>query len=125
MARVPAPKGDPDAPTKALIFDSWYDSYRGVVMLVRMLEGRLAPKQQILLWSNKKRFEVQDVGVFAPKPRQVETLCRGEAGDGEGQQEQQADQSHGGHSGHFAQGRIMARDGVMRTRQVCVAGAGP
>ena len=50
VQRVPPPKGDREAPLRALIFDSWYDSYRGVVMLVRILEGRLGPKQQIQFW---------------------------------------------------------------------------
>src|SRR5512133_2313261 len=66
VQRIPPPKGDPQAPLKALIFDSWYDSYRGVVMLVRVLEGTLSLKQQIQLWSNKKEFEVQELGVFSP-----------------------------------------------------------
>ena len=78
--RVPAPKGDPDAPLKALIFDSWYDSYRGVIMLIRVLEGRLQPKQKILLWSNKRSFEVQDIGVLAPKATSVKELMAGEVG---------------------------------------------
>src|SRR5262249_27480284 len=58
---VPPPRGDPSAPLKALIFDSWYDSYRGVVMLVRVLEGTLSVKQRIVLWATRKRFEVQDL----------------------------------------------------------------
>jgi GTP-binding protein LepA len=78
--RVPPPSGDPNAPLKALIFDSWYDSYRGVIMLVRVLEGRLAPKQKILLWSNKKAFEVQDIGVLAPKAQSTRELIAGEVG---------------------------------------------
>ena len=58
ITRVPPPSGDPSAPLKALIFDSWYDSYRGVVMLVRVLEGTLRLKQAISLISNGKQFEV-------------------------------------------------------------------
>ncbi len=80
VARVPPPAGDAGKPTKALIFDSWYDSYRGVVMLVRLLEGRIAPKQKIQLWSNKKQFEVQAVGHFRPKPMPADTLIAGEVG---------------------------------------------
>ena len=80
VARVPAPAGDLDKPTKALIFDSWYDSYRGVVMLVRVLEGRIAPKQKVQLWSNKKQFEVQTVGFFRPKPMPSDELIAGEVG---------------------------------------------
>jgi GTP-binding protein LepA len=80
VARVPPPAGDPAAPLKALIFDSWYDSYRGVVMLVRILEGTLELKQQILLMSNGKKFEVQELGVHSPFARQVPRLIAGEVG---------------------------------------------
>ncbi len=78
--RMPPPKGDPAAPLKALVFDSWYDNYRGVVMLVRVLEGTLAVKQKIQLWSNKKRFEVQELGVFSPYSKPVNQLIAGEVG---------------------------------------------
>jgi GTP-binding protein LepA len=78
--KVPPPSGDPAAPLKAIIFDSWYDSYRGVVMLVRVFEGTLRPGQQILLFSNKKEFEVQGLGVFAPFSRPVQQLIAGEVG---------------------------------------------
>ncbi|MGQ0507317.1 MAG: translation elongation factor 4, partial [Myxococcaceae bacterium] len=77
---IPPPKGEPSAPLKALIFDSWYDNSRGVVMLVRVLEGTLALKQKIMLWSNKKKFEVQELGVFAPFSRPVPQLMAGEVG---------------------------------------------
>src|SRR3954471_18849344 len=77
---VPSPKGEPAAPLKALIFDSWYDSYRGVVMLVRIIEGTLSTKQKIQLFSNKKEFEVQELGVFAPFTQAVPKLIAGEVG---------------------------------------------
>jgi GTP-binding protein LepA len=80
VKKVPAPKGDPDAPLKAIVFDSWYDSYRGVVMLVRVFEGTLKPKQKILLWSNKREFEVQELGVFTPFAAGVPQLMAGEVG---------------------------------------------
>jgi GTP-binding protein LepA len=80
VKKVPPPKGDPDAPLKAIIFDSWYDSYRGVVMLVRVFEGTLKPKQKILLWSNKREFEVQELGVFTPFSKGVPLLMAGEVG---------------------------------------------
>ncbi|MFN0061069.1 MAG: translation elongation factor 4 [Myxococcaceae bacterium] len=80
VKNVPPPKGDPEAPLKALVFDSWYDSYRGVVMLVRVLEGTLALKQHIRLWSNGKAFDVQELGVFSPFSRPVQQLMAGEVG---------------------------------------------
>jgi GTP-binding protein LepA len=80
VKKVPPPKGDPDAPLKAIIFDSWYDSYRGVVMLVRVFEGTLKPKQKIMLWSNKREFEVQELGVFTPFAAGVPLLSAGEVG---------------------------------------------
>jgi GTP-binding protein LepA len=80
VRQVPAPRGDPEAPLEALVFDSWYDNYRGVVMLVRVFEGTLSLKQRIMLFSNKKKFEVQELGVFSPKARPVESLMAGEVG---------------------------------------------
>src|SRR5689334_4206663 len=66
VKHVPSPRGAESNPLKALVFDSWYDNYRGVVMLVRVLEGTLSVKQLIRLWSNQKKFEVQELGVFSP-----------------------------------------------------------
>jgi GTP-binding protein LepA len=80
VQKVPPPAGDPEGPLKAIIFDSWYDSYRGVVMLVRVFEGTLRPGQQILLFSNRKEFEVQGLGVFAPYSKPVQQLVAGEVG---------------------------------------------
>jgi GTP-binding protein LepA len=80
VRKVPPPSGDPSAPLKAIVFDSWYDSYRGVVMLVRVFEGTLAPKQRIQLFASKKRFEVQELGVFAPFAKPVQELQAGEVG---------------------------------------------
>ncbi|GAC1336176.1 MAG: translation elongation factor 4 [Myxococcales bacterium] len=77
---VPPPSGDPEGPLKALIFDSWYDSYRGVIMLVRVVEGTLRPKQKIIFMSNGHEYEVSDVGVFAPKAKGKPELVAGEVG---------------------------------------------
>ena len=78
--RLPPPKGDREASLKALLVDSWYDSYRGVIMLVRVFEGTIRPRQKIVFMSNKREYEVADVGVFAPKARGKSELIAGEVG---------------------------------------------
>jgi GTP-binding protein LepA len=80
VRKVPPPRGDPQAPLRAIIFDSWYDSYRGVVMLVRVFEGTLRPRQKVMLWSTRKEYEVQDLAVFSPWSRPVDSLMAGEVG---------------------------------------------
>ena len=80
IARVPPPRGSRDSPLKALIFDSWYDSYRGVVVLVRILEGELQERTKARLMALGQDYEVEQVGVFSPKPVVTETLGAGEVG---------------------------------------------
>src|SRR5471032_2061297 len=80
IARIPPPKGDPDAPLKALIIDSWFDNYVGVVMLVRMMDGTLRPKDKILLMSSATAHLCEQVGVFTPKAQSRERLAAGEVG---------------------------------------------
>jgi len=80
VKNIPAPPGDPDAPLKALLFDSWYDTYQGVVILVRVVDGVVRPKQKIKLFSNSAVYEVQSVGVFTPKMQLTTELSPGEVG---------------------------------------------
>ena len=80
VARVPAPRGDPQDPLRALIFDSWFDPYRGAVVLTRVMEGTLRRGQRIRLWSNGEVFTVEELGVRTPKPASVSQLGAGEVG---------------------------------------------
>jgi GTP-binding protein LepA len=77
---VPPPKGSLDAPLRALIFDSWFDTYRGVIILVRVLDGKLRVGQKIRLWSNGQVYEVEGLGYQAPKATSCEELSAGEVG---------------------------------------------
>ncbi|KAI5914275.1 translation elongation factor 4 [Thauera sp. 2A1] len=80
VERIPAPKGNADAPLKALIIDSWFDNYVGVVMLVRVVDGALKPKDRILLMSAGAQYPCEQVGVFTPKSVGREQLSAGEVG---------------------------------------------
>lgn len=80
ISRIPPPKGDPAAPLKALIIDSWFDNYVGVVMLVRVLDGMLKPRDRILLMASKAIHLCEQVGVFTPKSKNRESLSAGEVG---------------------------------------------
>ncbi|MFN2342439.1 MAG: translation elongation factor 4 [Desulfonatronovibrio sp.] len=77
---IPAPKGAKDNSLKALIFDSWYDSYLGVVVLFRVLDGHIKRNQEIMMFSNKKSFEITKLGVFSPEPKEIDVLGPGEVG---------------------------------------------
>jgi GTP-binding protein LepA len=78
--RLPPPKGTPEAALQALIFDSWFDSYRGVIVLARVINGSLRKGMKVMLWSNKKQFEVESLGVLTPKPIEIDQLVAGEVG---------------------------------------------
>ena len=80
IARLPPPTGDPAAPLKALIFDSWYDPYRGVVIVVRVLEGTLRTGTKIRLMAQGQDYEAEQIGVFSPKPEPIDELSVGEVG---------------------------------------------
>jgi GTP-binding protein LepA len=78
--RLPPPTGDPDAPLQALIFDSWFDAYRGVIVLVRVMQGTMRKDQRIRFMSNGKVFDVDSMGVLMPKPVEIAELRAGEVG---------------------------------------------
>ena len=77
---IPAPKGDPEAPAKALIFDSWYDAYRGVIMLVRVIEGTLVEKSRIRLMATDRACDTEEIGIYTPKMKKTGQLSVGEVG---------------------------------------------
>ena len=80
VKRIPPPSGDPDKPLKALVFDSWFDNYQGVVVLTRVIDGHIRPGMKIRVMSNNRGFEVTEVGQFTPKRMKTDRLIAGEVG---------------------------------------------
>ncbi len=80
VARVPPPEGDEGAPLRALVFDSWFDQYRGVVILVHVADGAIEPRMKVRLMASGGTHEVEQLGVFTPKPVPVDRLAAGEVG---------------------------------------------
>jgi GTP-binding protein LepA len=80
VAKVPPPAGDPEAPLRALIFDSWFDPYRGVIILARLIDGRMKLGQKVKLWSNGKTYDVEGLGFQTPKAIPCDELSAGEVG---------------------------------------------
>src|SRR3989454_1215487 len=80
ITNIPAPQGSADGPLRALLFDSWYDSYRGVMSLLRVVDGELRAGMKIRFMSTDRAYEVTELGVFTPKPKPVDSLGVGEVG---------------------------------------------
>jgi len=80
VTHIAPPKGNPDAPLRALLFDSWYDSYRGVVCLLRIIDGSVRKGMRIRFMSTDRVYEVTELGIFTPKPKAVDSLGVGEVG---------------------------------------------
>ncbi|MDH4257185.1 MAG: GTP-binding protein, partial [Candidatus Aminicenantes bacterium] len=80
VSRIPPPDGDPDSPLRALVFDSWFDSYRGVIILVRIFEGAIRTGAKVELMSSGATYEVEELGYLTPKPKKVNRLETGEVG---------------------------------------------
>ena len=80
ITNIPAPKGNADGPLRALLFDSWYDSYRGVMCLLRIVDGEIRLKDRIKFLSTGREYEVTEMGIYTPKPKSVDSLGVGEVG---------------------------------------------
>jgi GTP-binding protein LepA len=80
VTRLPAPIGDKDAPLQALVFDSWYDAYKGVIVQVRVINGQMRPGMKIRLMAMQRTFEIESMGVLTPKPIEIRHLGPGEVG---------------------------------------------
>src|SRR5207253_6492978 len=80
VKRIPAPKGNPEGPLKALLFDSWFDVYRGVLVLVRVIDGEIHKGMKIRLMSNGQVYQVDSVGILTPKMKEVDRIPAGEVG---------------------------------------------
>ncbi len=80
IERIPPPSGKVEAPLKALVIDSWYDNYRGVIFVVRIFEGSLSIGDQIMMFSTSKSYQVEELGIFTPKPVKIDRLQTGEVG---------------------------------------------
>lgn len=80
VSRIPPPRGSPDSPLEALVFDSWFDSYRGVIILARIFEGVMRTGDQVELMSSGATYEVEELGYLTPRPKKVDSLSAGEVG---------------------------------------------
>ena len=80
VERVPPPSGSSDAPLKALIYDSWYDAYRGVIVQIRVIDGSIRAGMKVTMMINGQSYDIDQVGIFSPKPQPVESLGVGEVG---------------------------------------------
>jgi GTP-binding protein LepA len=125
VTRLPSPKGDPTAPLKALLVDSWYDAYLGVVVLVRIVDGHLRKGQKIRMMQSDAVYQVERVGVFTPKQETVEMLGPGEVGFLTAQIKQVADTQVGDTITDEKKGAAVALPGFKPAQQVVFCGLFP
>jgi len=125
VTRLPAPKGDRNAPLKALLVDSWYDAYLGVVVLVRIVDGELKKGQKIRMMQADAVYQVERVGVFTPKQETIEALGPGEVGFLTAQIKQVADTQVGDTITDEKKGTAVALPGFKPAQQVVFCGLFP
>ena len=125
VTRLPAPKGDATAPLKALLIDSWYDAYLGVVVLVRIIDGELRKGQKIRMMQADAYYQVERVGVFTPKQTPVDILGPGEVGFLTAQIKQVADTQVGDTITDEKKGALTALPGFKPAQQVVFCGLFP
>jgi GTP-binding protein LepA len=125
VTRLPAPKGDRNAPLKALLVDSWYDAYLGVVVLVRIVDGELKKGQKIRMMQADAVYQVERVGVFTPKQETIEVLGPGEVGFLTAQIKQVADTQVGDTITDEKKGTAVALPGFKPAQQVVFCGLFP
>ncbi|MBU2063685.1 MAG: GTP-binding protein, partial [Candidatus Omnitrophica bacterium] len=80
VSQIPPPQGEPDAPLQALIFDSEFDTFKGVIVYLRIVNGCIEPKMKVMFMRTGKDYEVQETGIFKPSPQKIDKLCCGEVG---------------------------------------------
>jgi GTP-binding protein LepA len=125
VARIPPPVGDPNAPLRALLFDSWYDSYRGAVVMLRVMDGTLRKGDKIQFMSTGRAYEVTEIGAFAPHATSLEELGPGEVGFVAGNVKSTEDTKIGDTVTHFLKGATVPLPGFREVKPMVFAGVYP
>jgi GTP-binding protein LepA len=125
VARIPPPKGDPNAPLRALLFDSWYDSYRGAVVMLRVMDGTLRKGDKILFMATGRAYEVTEIGAFTPHATALEELGPGEVGFVAGNVKSTEDTKIGDTVTHFYKGATVPLPGFREVKPMVFAGVYP
>jgi GTP-binding protein LepA len=125
VARIPPPKGDPNAPLRALLFDSWYDSYRGAVVMLRVMDGTLRKGEKILFMATGRTYEVTEIGAFTPHATALEELGPGEVGFVAGNVKSTEDTKIGDTVTHFYKGATVPLPGFREVKPMVFAGIYP
>jgi GTP-binding protein LepA len=125
VARIPPPKGDPKAPLRALLFDSWYDSYRGAVVMLRVMDGTLKKGDKILFMATGRAYEVTEIGCFTPHATALQELGPGEVGFVAGNVKSTEDTKIGDTVTHFYKGATQPLPGFREVKPMVFAGIYP